>query len=148
MYSLFMFYFVLMLSKLEVVMALNNLCLSISLYLCLSPLSLYLSQTKPYLKYECLLTHPPACPLFSLSTPLPPPLFSDKKIPAQFWLDKLFVIKDDRKLSLLIVMDVSQTCLLNQPQRNQRNVSLNFYLLTWGVQIYLQKIFSNFYSIP
>ena len=72
-----------------------------SLYLCLFPLSLYLSQTYTNLKYACqpasLLTRPPTRLPLSLSLYPPPSLFPDKKflaVKAQFWLDELFYIID------------------------------------------------------
>ncbi len=73
-----------------------QLCLYVSLYLCLSvSLSLPSISPKPNLTLNmtgCWPGHPP----LSFSHP-PPSLFSDKKFPveAHFWLDKLFYYIED-----------------------------------------------------
>jgi hypothetical protein len=80
-----------------------SLCLYLSLSLCVFFSPVYLSiSPKPYLKYACLLTGPPAClpacPSISLT---PFHSLSGKKFPvveAHFWLNKLFYIIGDRKV--------------------------------------------------
>jgi hypothetical protein len=79
------------------------ICLYVSLYLCLYPLSL---SPKPNLKYPaCWPAGPPLSlsltPSLSLSHPsLDPSLFPDKKFPVDslFWLDKLFYYIDNYNL--------------------------------------------------